>query len=263
MTRVAAVDCGTNSIRLLVADVAAGRLTDVVREMRIVRLGQGVDRTGRLAPAGAGAHPGRRWPSTRPRSRDARRRAGAHGRDQRDPRRRQPRRLRGHGAGRTRRRARGDHRRRGGARSPSPARPASGPRRRGRCWWPTSAAAPPSWSAAADGALRAHSMDVGCVRMTERHLHDDPPTRGAGRRPPSPTCARRSSGRAGRRPARGAARRSSAWPARSPLSRRSRSSCDATTRPRSTAPPSAPTRSRDGHRAAAAHDPTTSARRCR
>lgn len=50
MTRVAAVDCGTNSVRLLVADEANGRLTDVVREMRIVRLGQDVDRTGRLAP---------------------------------------------------------------------------------------------------------------------------------------------------------------------------------------------------------------------
>ena len=49
MTRVAAIDCGTNSIRLLVADMVAGRLTDVVREMRIVRLGQDVDRTGRLA----------------------------------------------------------------------------------------------------------------------------------------------------------------------------------------------------------------------
>jgi exopolyphosphatase/guanosine-5'-triphosphate,3'-diphosphate pyrophosphatase len=50
--RVAAVDCGTNSIRLLIADAdAEGRLVDVVRDMRIVRLGQGVDRTGRLAPA--------------------------------------------------------------------------------------------------------------------------------------------------------------------------------------------------------------------
>ena len=50
MTRVAAIDCGTNSIRLLVADVVAGRLVDVRREMRIVRLGQDVDRTGVLAP---------------------------------------------------------------------------------------------------------------------------------------------------------------------------------------------------------------------
>jgi len=50
VTRVAAIDCGTNSIRLLVADLADGGLTDVVRRMEIVRLGQGVDRTGRLAP---------------------------------------------------------------------------------------------------------------------------------------------------------------------------------------------------------------------
>ena len=50
MTRVAAVDCGTNSIRLLIADIADGRLTDVHREMRIVRLGQGVDATGEFAP---------------------------------------------------------------------------------------------------------------------------------------------------------------------------------------------------------------------
>ncbi|WP_067653073.1 Ppx/GppA phosphatase family protein [Nocardia harenae] len=49
--RVAAVDCGTNSIRLLIADVRPdGTLADVHREMRIVRLGQGVDATGALAP---------------------------------------------------------------------------------------------------------------------------------------------------------------------------------------------------------------------
>ena len=46
MTRVAAIDCGTNSIRLLIADVADGLVTDVHREMRIVRLGEGVDATG-------------------------------------------------------------------------------------------------------------------------------------------------------------------------------------------------------------------------
>jgi exopolyphosphatase/guanosine-5'-triphosphate,3'-diphosphate pyrophosphatase len=49
MTRVAAIDCGTNSIRLLVTDIAAGAQADLHREMRVVRLGQGVDRTGRLA----------------------------------------------------------------------------------------------------------------------------------------------------------------------------------------------------------------------
>lgn len=47
--RVGAIDCGTNSIRLLIADVDDDGLTDVVRMMRVVRLGQGVDATGRLA----------------------------------------------------------------------------------------------------------------------------------------------------------------------------------------------------------------------
>ncbi|MEE1743690.1 Ppx/GppA phosphatase family protein [Streptomyces sp. JV184] len=52
MSRVAAIDCGTNSIRLLVADVdpSTGELVELDRRMEIVRLGQGVDRTGRLAP---------------------------------------------------------------------------------------------------------------------------------------------------------------------------------------------------------------------
>jgi exopolyphosphatase/guanosine-5'-triphosphate,3'-diphosphate pyrophosphatase len=51
MTRVAAVDCGTNSIRLLIAEpTAEGGLVDVDRRMLIVRLGQGVDATGSLAP---------------------------------------------------------------------------------------------------------------------------------------------------------------------------------------------------------------------
>jgi exopolyphosphatase / guanosine-5'-triphosphate,3'-diphosphate pyrophosphatase len=68
--RVAAIDCGTNSIRLLIADLESNTddlersrgssdsarssrppLTDVSREMRIVRLGEGVDRTGRLSAA--------------------------------------------------------------------------------------------------------------------------------------------------------------------------------------------------------------------
>ena len=49
--RVAAIDCGTNSIRLLIADVDAdGGLHDLVRRMEIVRLGYGVDRTGVLDP---------------------------------------------------------------------------------------------------------------------------------------------------------------------------------------------------------------------
>ena len=50
MSRVAAIDCGTNSIRLLIADLSDGKLRDVHRETRIVRLGQGVDATGEFAP---------------------------------------------------------------------------------------------------------------------------------------------------------------------------------------------------------------------
>lgn len=49
MTRVAAIDCGTNSVRLLIADVDSAGLRDVERRMEIVRLGEGVDRTGRLS----------------------------------------------------------------------------------------------------------------------------------------------------------------------------------------------------------------------
>jgi exopolyphosphatase/guanosine-5'-triphosphate,3'-diphosphate pyrophosphatase len=66
--RVAGIDCGTNSIRLLVADAVdtagahdgdrpagrGSRLLDVHREMRVVRLGQGVDATGELAPEALG-----------------------------------------------------------------------------------------------------------------------------------------------------------------------------------------------------------------
>jgi len=49
MSRVGAIDCGTNSIRLLIADLAEGRLREMHREMRIVRLGQGVDASGEFA----------------------------------------------------------------------------------------------------------------------------------------------------------------------------------------------------------------------
>jgi exopolyphosphatase / guanosine-5'-triphosphate,3'-diphosphate pyrophosphatase len=52
MTRVAAVDCGTNTIKFLIVDLdaASGTAVDIVRESRMVRLGQGVDRTGMLDP---------------------------------------------------------------------------------------------------------------------------------------------------------------------------------------------------------------------
>jgi exopolyphosphatase/guanosine-5'-triphosphate,3'-diphosphate pyrophosphatase len=52
MKRVAAIDCGTNSIRLLISDIdtSTNTATDVVREMRIVRLGEGVDKTNAFSP---------------------------------------------------------------------------------------------------------------------------------------------------------------------------------------------------------------------
>jgi exopolyphosphatase/guanosine-5'-triphosphate,3'-diphosphate pyrophosphatase len=50
VTRVAAVDIGTNSTRLLVADIHAGRIEDIERETRVTRLGEGVDERHRLLP---------------------------------------------------------------------------------------------------------------------------------------------------------------------------------------------------------------------
>jgi exopolyphosphatase/guanosine-5'-triphosphate,3'-diphosphate pyrophosphatase len=48
--RVAAIDCGTNSIRLLIADIDGSNFREVVRDMEIVRLGQGVDESGQFHP---------------------------------------------------------------------------------------------------------------------------------------------------------------------------------------------------------------------
>ncbi|PQM50232.1 Ppx/GppA phosphatase family protein [Mycolicibacter virginiensis] len=50
VTRLAGIDCGTNSIRLLIAEPVDGRLRDIHREMRVVRLGEGVDAIGKFAP---------------------------------------------------------------------------------------------------------------------------------------------------------------------------------------------------------------------
>src|SRR5947208_4397336 len=50
VTRVAAVDLGTNSTRLLVADIQDGRIRDLERETRVTRLGEGVDGRRRLLP---------------------------------------------------------------------------------------------------------------------------------------------------------------------------------------------------------------------
>jgi exopolyphosphatase/guanosine-5'-triphosphate,3'-diphosphate pyrophosphatase len=50
MTRVAAIDCGTNSIRLLIADIAGGNFREIYRTMETVRLGQGVDKNKAFHP---------------------------------------------------------------------------------------------------------------------------------------------------------------------------------------------------------------------
>jgi len=48
--RVAAIDCGTNSLRMLIADIEGGSFREVIRTMEIVRLGQGVDQTSEFHP---------------------------------------------------------------------------------------------------------------------------------------------------------------------------------------------------------------------
>ena len=50
MSRVAAIDCGTNSIRLFIADITNGNFKEVLRTMEIVRLGQGVDQNKAFHP---------------------------------------------------------------------------------------------------------------------------------------------------------------------------------------------------------------------
>lgn len=192
-TRVAAIDCGTNSIRLLVADLpdpAAGptaSLTDVSRRMEIVRLGQGVDRTGRLAPeaiertrlalAGYAAEL-TDLGVTRVRmcatsaSRDASN-ADEFRAMVRDTLGVPPEVVTGDEEARPvhRRRTRpagrrpvadpgGGHRRRLHRVRRRRARPGGRQRRPGD----------------GESVRAAISVDIGCVRMTERHLHDDPPT---------------------------------------------------------------------------------------
>jgi exopolyphosphatase / guanosine-5'-triphosphate,3'-diphosphate pyrophosphatase len=175
--RVAGIDCGTNSIRLLVADVVDGRLVDVVREMRAVRLGESVDRTGTLAPQAL--------ERTRVALADYAATISAHGTD----------RVRMVATSATRDAANRDvfvAMVRGelgvepevisgaeeaalsfaGAADSLPGMPG-----------PVLVADIGGGStelvlgeASVPQRLHSHSMDVGCVRMTERHLHGDPPT---------------------------------------------------------------------------------------
>jgi exopolyphosphatase / guanosine-5'-triphosphate,3'-diphosphate pyrophosphatase len=178
MTRVAAVDCGTNSIRLLVADIdpAAGTLAEVDRRMEIVRLGEGVDRTGALSPAAlartftacdayaevirsTGAERVRFVATSASRDVDNRDEFAAGVRDRLGV---DPEVVTGDVearlsfAGATRELLSG----------PDP-----------RPFLVTDIGGGSTELVLGDtDVTAARSVDVGCVRMTERHLHDDPPT---------------------------------------------------------------------------------------
>ena len=181
VTRVAAVDCGTNSIRLLVADVDAhkGTLTDVDRRMEVVRLGQGVDRTGRLAPEALE----RTFAACRGYAALVHE-LGAE-------------RVRFVATSATRDAANRDEFVRGvrsilgvdpevvsgdeeaalsfaGATRELPATGVPGP----YLVVDIGGGSTEFVLGDADGVRAARSVDIGCVRMTERHLHDDPPTPG-------------------------------------------------------------------------------------
>ncbi|MGJ3189738.1 Ppx/GppA phosphatase family protein [Paenarthrobacter sp. FR1] len=180
MSRVAAIDCGTNSIRLLIADAspngASGPLTDVVREMRVVRLGQGVDATGELAP-------------------EALARTFAATRDYAEL-------IKEHGAERVRFAATSATRDASnrqvfvdGIRDLLGVEPEviSGDEEAALSFAGASSVLPATGEDAilvvdlgggstefvlgdSSGVIAARSVDVGCVRLTERHLRSDPPT---------------------------------------------------------------------------------------
>jgi exopolyphosphatase/guanosine-5'-triphosphate,3'-diphosphate pyrophosphatase len=172
--RVAGIDCGTNSIRLLIADVERAGLTDVVREMRIVRLGQGVDHTGRLAPEAL------------ERTRMALADYAATIREH------EAERVRMVATSATRDAANRDeftemvH-----AELGAEPEVITGQQEAALTFTGAASALDDAKESllvvdigggstelvrGTDGTIRAHSMDVGCVRMTERHLRDDPPT---------------------------------------------------------------------------------------
>lgn len=185
MTRVAAIDCGTNSIRLLVADVPAeGGHTDLLRRMEVVRLGQGVDATGRLAPEAIErtrlvlaeyAAAARELGATAVRmvatsaTRDAANRADFEqmvlatlGRAPDVVTGREEAELSFLGAT--------------GSIAAAAAVQGLQPPRPPYLVVDIGGGSTEFVLGDDDGVLAARSVDIGCVRLTERHLHDDPPT---------------------------------------------------------------------------------------
>ena len=175
--RVAVVDMGTNSTRLLVADVADGRVSEVERRSTVTRLGRGVDTSRQLAAEaiedvcrhGRRVHRGLRVARGRAGDRDRHQRRAGRGELGGVPRR-------ASGALRARRpHPRGS--RGGAARLPRRVRRAAGRghhpggrHRRGlaRSWW--------SGSGGEVGFYA--SLQAGTVRHTERYLRTDPPDAG-------------------------------------------------------------------------------------
>jgi exopolyphosphatase/guanosine-5'-triphosphate,3'-diphosphate pyrophosphatase len=171
--RVAAIDCGTNSIRLLIADIDDGRLTDVARRMEIVRLGEGVDRTGRLSDAAlartrkaltgyaaeiADLGISRIRMCATSASRDA-----SNAADFRDM-------VRGV-LGVDPEVITGDEEARLSFTGAAAGLTAEAP-----YLMVDIGGGSTEFMTGSTGVEHAISMDIGCVRMTERHLHDDPPT---------------------------------------------------------------------------------------
>ncbi|MGY1723099.1 Ppx/GppA phosphatase family protein [Blastococcus sp. SYSU DS0533] len=185
MRRVAAIDCGTNSIRLLVADVPPhGGHTDLLRRMEVVRLGQGVDATGRLAPEAIErtrvvlaeyASQARELGATEVRmvatsaTRDAANRA-----DFED----MVRTTLGRGADVVTGREEAELSFLGATGSVAAAAAAHGLRPAPAPWLVVDIGGGSTEFVLGDdeGVIAARSVDIGCVRLTERHLHDDPPT---------------------------------------------------------------------------------------
>ena len=173
MTNVAALDCGTNSTRLLVVDDLG---QTVERRMTITRLGQGVDASGVLRDDAVertlDVLREYREVMDRPRVTAGRLAATSAARDAANGAE-----FLGGGKRGVRHRRGAAERRRGGPALLRRARRAISTVHSTRRWSSTSAAAPPSSSPRPAGAVLAHSMQVGCVRVTERAMPSDPPTR--------------------------------------------------------------------------------------